>query len=267
MRELDSAAETFGVEPIRTVHNGYLASCGLERPAAGQRAPNHRLRRRDAAHHRALQQRQGLPPRHPGRRQHRQRDQRIGRQVQRHLRHVGRRGESGPPNAQRCNGVRDLRHLRRLRGDARHPAIHPARGPSRSTARSSRSGDWRSANERRRSVVVVLGHRVGHRAAAAADQSHRMAAVPGAPAERTGQAGQLAAQLPGAAGGAAGAAGQGGAGARRRSTRCGCWRRYSASWCCSCCCRGSTPRCSKGRRRARGASGCRRYSGTSQGFC
>jgi class 3 adenylate cyclase len=32
MRELDSAAETFGVESIRTVHNGYLASCGLNVP-------------------------------------------------------------------------------------------------------------------------------------------------------------------------------------------------------------------------------------------
>ena len=32
MRELDSAAETLGVEPIRTVHNGYLASCGLNVP-------------------------------------------------------------------------------------------------------------------------------------------------------------------------------------------------------------------------------------------
>jgi class 3 adenylate cyclase len=32
MRELDSAAETFGVETIRTVHNGYLASCGLNVP-------------------------------------------------------------------------------------------------------------------------------------------------------------------------------------------------------------------------------------------
>ncbi|MCV7332564.1 HAMP domain-containing protein [Mycobacterium cookii] len=32
MRELDSAAETCGVEPIRTVHNGYLASCGLTVP-------------------------------------------------------------------------------------------------------------------------------------------------------------------------------------------------------------------------------------------
>ncbi|HWF70283.1 MAG TPA: adenylate/guanylate cyclase domain-containing protein [Mycobacterium sp.] len=32
VRELDSAAETFGVEPIRTVHNGYLASCGLNVP-------------------------------------------------------------------------------------------------------------------------------------------------------------------------------------------------------------------------------------------
>jgi class 3 adenylate cyclase len=32
VRELDSAAETLGVEPIRTVHNGYLASCGLNVP-------------------------------------------------------------------------------------------------------------------------------------------------------------------------------------------------------------------------------------------
>jgi class 3 adenylate cyclase len=32
MRELDSAAETCGVEPIRTVHNGYFASCGLNVP-------------------------------------------------------------------------------------------------------------------------------------------------------------------------------------------------------------------------------------------
>jgi class 3 adenylate cyclase len=32
IRELDSAAETLGVEPVRTVHNGYLASCGLNIP-------------------------------------------------------------------------------------------------------------------------------------------------------------------------------------------------------------------------------------------
>ena len=32
IRELDSAAETLGVEPVRTVHNGYLASCGLNAP-------------------------------------------------------------------------------------------------------------------------------------------------------------------------------------------------------------------------------------------
>ncbi len=32
IRELDSTAETLGVEPIRTVHNGYLASCGLNVP-------------------------------------------------------------------------------------------------------------------------------------------------------------------------------------------------------------------------------------------
>ena len=31
-RELDSAAESLGVEPVRTVHNGYLASCGLNVP-------------------------------------------------------------------------------------------------------------------------------------------------------------------------------------------------------------------------------------------
>jgi class 3 adenylate cyclase len=32
VRELDSAAETLGVEAIRTLHNGYLASCGLNVP-------------------------------------------------------------------------------------------------------------------------------------------------------------------------------------------------------------------------------------------
>jgi class 3 adenylate cyclase len=32
VREVDSAAETLGVEPIRTVHNGFLASCGLNVP-------------------------------------------------------------------------------------------------------------------------------------------------------------------------------------------------------------------------------------------
>lgn len=32
VREIDSAAETLGVEPIRTLHNGYLASCGLNVP-------------------------------------------------------------------------------------------------------------------------------------------------------------------------------------------------------------------------------------------
>jgi class 3 adenylate cyclase len=32
VREVDSAAETLGVEPVRTVHNGILASCGLNVP-------------------------------------------------------------------------------------------------------------------------------------------------------------------------------------------------------------------------------------------
>ena len=31
-RQMDSAAEELGVEPVRTVHNGYLASCGLNVP-------------------------------------------------------------------------------------------------------------------------------------------------------------------------------------------------------------------------------------------
>ena len=55
IREFDAAAETLGVERIRTVHNGYLASCGVSVPAVGQHSPNHRLRPRDAAHHRAVQ--------------------------------------------------------------------------------------------------------------------------------------------------------------------------------------------------------------------
>lgn len=32
IRELDSAAESLAIEPIRTLHNGYLASCGLNFP-------------------------------------------------------------------------------------------------------------------------------------------------------------------------------------------------------------------------------------------
>ncbi|WP_217696693.1 adenylate/guanylate cyclase domain-containing protein [Mycobacterium sp. GA-1841] len=32
IREFDSAAENLGVEPVRTLHNGYLASCGLTVP-------------------------------------------------------------------------------------------------------------------------------------------------------------------------------------------------------------------------------------------
>src|SRR6202008_3652403 len=31
-RQIDAAAEDLGVEPVRTVHNGYLASCGLNVP-------------------------------------------------------------------------------------------------------------------------------------------------------------------------------------------------------------------------------------------
>jgi class 3 adenylate cyclase len=31
-RQMDAAAEELGVEPVRTVHNGYLASCGLNAP-------------------------------------------------------------------------------------------------------------------------------------------------------------------------------------------------------------------------------------------
>ena len=55
VRELDSAAETLGVEPVRTVHNGLPRQLRIECSAAGQRAPNHRLRDRDATHHRAIQ--------------------------------------------------------------------------------------------------------------------------------------------------------------------------------------------------------------------
>jgi class 3 adenylate cyclase len=32
VRQIDAAAEDLGVEPVRTVHNGYLASCGLNVP-------------------------------------------------------------------------------------------------------------------------------------------------------------------------------------------------------------------------------------------
>src|SRR6202171_2028544 len=34
-RQIDAAAEDLGVEPVRTVHNGYLATCGLNVPRLG----------------------------------------------------------------------------------------------------------------------------------------------------------------------------------------------------------------------------------------
>ena len=55
VRELDSAAENLGVEPVRTVHNGYLASCGLNVPRLDSVPRTIDFARGDATDHRAIQ--------------------------------------------------------------------------------------------------------------------------------------------------------------------------------------------------------------------
>ena len=96
VRQFDAAAENLGVERVRTLHNGYLASCGLSVPRLDnvrrtvdfaiemQRIIdrfNARVRQRAAA---------------AGGHRHRHRHQRAGRPVHLGLRHVGLGGRISP---------------------------------------------------------------------------------------------------------------------------------------------------------------------------
>jgi class 3 adenylate cyclase len=103
-RQFDSAAESFGVERIRTFHNGYLASCGVVTP------------RLDSIH-RSVDFALEIG----------QRRERVGGPLQPRLRHVGRRGQSSLPNAQRLTAARHLRQLARIRSDAGVPEIRSRR--------------------------------------------------------------------------------------------------------------------------------------------
>ena len=81
-RQFDSAAESLGVERIRTFHNGYLASCGVVTPRLDSihRSVDFALEMRP--HHRSVQQRNRPRVGPSGRHQHRQRRQRAGGPLQ-----------------------------------------------------------------------------------------------------------------------------------------------------------------------------------------
>ena len=121
VRQFDAAAENLGVERVRTLHNGYLASCGLSVP----RLDNVRRTVDFAIEMQRIIDRfngeTGNDLRAAGRHRHRHRYQWPGRPVQPGLRHVGLRGEPRLPGAARLTATRRLRHLAGVRRDARHP--------------------------------------------------------------------------------------------------------------------------------------------------
>ena len=106
VRSFDEAAGRLGVEKIRTLRTGYLASVGLTVP----RVDNSRRAVDFAIEMDGIVQRfnglHGTDAVAPGRGRHRHGDQRSGRPVHRRLRHVGRRGQSRQPGAERRRAVR-----------------------------------------------------------------------------------------------------------------------------------------------------------------
>ena len=107
VRQFDSAAEALGVERVRTMRSGYLASCGLNVP----RLDNVRRTVDFAVEMRQIVERFSAETGHrlvsAGRYRHRHGHLRSGRPHQRHLRHVGIGGEpgvSGPARTARSRG-------------------------------------------------------------------------------------------------------------------------------------------------------------------
>ena len=123
-RQFDAAAENLGVEQVRTLHNGYLASCGLSVP----RLDNVRrtvdfaiemqrtIERFNAETGHELELRAGIDTGtvtsglvgtgHP------------------RIRHVGVGGEPRLPGTERLAATRRLRHVEGVRRDARQPQLH-----------------------------------------------------------------------------------------------------------------------------------------------
>ena len=124
VRQFDSAAESLGIERVRTLRNGYLASCGLNVPRIDnvRRTVDFAI---EMQPDRRPVQRRGRPLAQAARgHRHRHRQQRPGRPVQPGLRHVGSGRRSRLSGAERLAAARRVRHVRRLRRDARHAAVH-----------------------------------------------------------------------------------------------------------------------------------------------
>ena len=124
-RQFDAAAENLGVEQVRTLHNGYLASCGLSVP----RLDNVRRTVDFAIEMQRTIERfnaeTGTRPGAAGRHRHRHRHQRPGRHGPPSPTTCGASAvnlayqvQSGSPQAGR------LRHVGGVRHDARQPKLH-----------------------------------------------------------------------------------------------------------------------------------------------
>ena len=142
-RQFDAAAENLGVEQVRTLHNGYLASCGLSVPRLDnvRRTVDFAIEMQrvidrfnaETGHH--LELRAGIDTGTVT-------SGLVGRSRPR-LRHVGLCGQSRVSGAERFAAARGVCHVGGLRRHARHTVTSPQRASSPWTARSSRSGGWR----------------------------------------------------------------------------------------------------------------------------
>ena len=170
VRQFDAAAENLGVEQVRTLHNGYLASCGLSVP----RLDNVRrtvdfaiemqriIDRFNTETGNELKLRAGIDTGTVT-------SGLVGRSTLAYdmwgsAVNLAYQVQSGSPQP----GIYvDVTGLRR---DAGHPAVHLGRGDHRRRRPSSRSGGWRSGSheQRARRAVVLLGRRRGRRASRSA---------------------------------------------------------------------------------------------------
>ncbi len=170
IRQFDAAAESLGVEQIRTLHNGYLASCGLSVP----RLDNVRRTVDFAIEMQRIIDRfnseTGNDSEVAGGYRHRHRDQRPGRPLQPGLRHVGRGGRSRLSGAERLSRSRA--------STSRHGCMTPCATvetcscpPVRSAhderhrAGAGGSRERAAVTSRARRAVVLLGRRGRHRPA------------------------------------------------------------------------------------------------------
>ena len=150
-RQFDAAAENLGVEQVRTLHNGYLASCGLSVPRLDNVRRTVDFADRDAAHHRPVQRRDRPRPGAAGRHRHRHGDQRPGRarstlayDMWGSAVNLAYQVQSGSPQTGR------VRHVGGVRRDARQPRLHLRGRHHRRRRGATRSGGWRIGSHEQR---------------------------------------------------------------------------------------------------------------------